>query len=127
MAVWNKILKKSKLSAEPHRKSGSSDNAVLPRAEEKDGTGAETLVAPHATEKATDFSERGIYVFRVASGANKRAVAQAVAARYGVAVSRVRMAVQPAKERRRGRQIGWKRGFKKAMVQLKEGQRIEIL
>ncbi|MFY9463278.1 MAG: 50S ribosomal protein L23 [Candidatus Sungiibacteriota bacterium] len=91
------------------------------------GVGADILIAPHTTEKTTDFSAHGIYVFKVAALANKRTVASAVAARYGVAVDCVRVAVQPAKERRRGRQIGWKRGFKKAMVQLKEGQKIEML
>ena len=127
MAIWNKILGKPAPAAQPHKEVALQDSAPSSRAEEYGGRGAEALVAPHTTEKATDFSARGIYVFQVASGANKRAVARAVAARYGVMVTRVRMAVQPAKERRRGRQIGWKRGFKKAMVQLKEGQRIESL
>lgn len=129
MAVWNKILGKSKPAAEPHRETASQDRDSVEssRAGEYGGEGAEALVAPHTTEKATDLSARGVYVFRVASDANKRTVARAVAARYGVMVTHVRMAAQPAKERRRGRQIGWKRGFKKAMVQLKEGQRIEVL
>ena len=88
---------------------------------------ADILRAPHATEKSTAAGEKGIYTFRVASGANKHMVAGAVASRYGVRVERVRMMVVPAKERRRGRQIGWTPGFKKAMVQLKQGQKIEIV
>ena len=91
------------------------------------GSHADVLRAPHATEKSTAASEKAIYTFRVAPGANKHMVAGAVASRYGVAVERVRMMVVPAKERRRGRQIGWTPGFKKAIVQLKGGQKIEIV
>lgn len=146
MSFWDKILGKKDASPPPQqaavlprdavgleRGTEPREEAVLPedkvsvRSEKNGARGADILIAPHTTEKTTDFSAAGIYVFKVASGANKRTVASAVAARYGVAVECVRMAVQPAKERRRGRQIGWKRGFKKAMVQLKEGQTIETL
>jgi len=33
----------------------------------------------------------------------------------------------PAKERRLGRISGWKKGFKKAIIKIKEGQKIEVL
>lgn len=136
MALWNKIFgddkKPRSRSAGAHAETeGASDEKDAPKASENavvlSGKGASILLAPHTTEKATDLSERGAYVFRVAPGANKQRVAGAVAERYGVAVVAVRMINQPAKERRRGRQIGWKSGFKKAMVQLKEGQKIETL
>ncbi len=144
MAIWDKILgkKDAGLRTQPAAlpsADAASENTPLPqeiapreerspeRAGEKRGKNTGVLVAPHVTEKATDLAERGVYILRVATGATKRTVAEAVAGRYGVAVEQVRMIVQPAKERRRGRQIGWKSGFKKAMVQLKEGQRIETL
>ncbi len=143
MALWDKILGKKDDSprlpptAGPLAVDGESTEArdegvsredKMPlRIGEQSAKGADILVAPHTTEKTTDFSAAGVYAFKVAMGANKRAVAEAVASRYGVVVDRVRMAVQPAKERRRGRQIGWKSGFKKAMVQLKKGQVIEAL
>jgi len=143
MAFWDKILGKKDVSprVQPAPSAGAAESAELReeavsreredktplRVEEQSAKGADILVAPHTTEKTTDFSAAGVYAFKVAMGANKRAVAEAVASRYGVVVDRVRMAVQPAKERRRGRQIGWKSGFKKAMVQLKKGQVIEAL
>lgn len=141
MAIWDKILGKkdekpdSQAVEQPRAVSESakpSEEKVLEKGtlkitKEKRAGITGVLVAPHMTEKATDLATRGVYILRVATGATKRTVAEAVAGRYGVAVERVRMMVQPAKERRRGRQIGWKSGFKKALVQLKEGQRIETL
>lgn len=144
MAIWDKILGKKEVSSRPQPAAALpraivADAAQSPtetavyeekaaqRVDEKGGKGAGVLLAPHTTEKATDLAERGVYILRVAADANKRTVAEVMARRYGVVVERVRMIVQPAKERRRGRQIGWKQGFKKAVVRLKEGQRIETL
>jgi len=140
MAIWDKIFgkkdEKPRAPAGPARAgaptpSASADSAQEQKTQasagEKHGAGADILLAPHTTEKTADGASSGRYVFKVATVANKRRVASAVALRYGVAVARVRMTVQPAKERRRGRRIGWKQGFKKAIVQLKEGQTIETL
>ncbi len=142
MAIWDKILGKKEVSPRPPAiapraavgdavkspaETAAHEEKAAERADEKGGKGAGVLLAPHTTEKATDLAARGVYILRVAAGANKRMVAEAAASRYGVGVAAVRMIVQPAKERRRGRQIGWKQGFKKAMVQLEEGQKIETL
>ena len=69
---------------------------------------------------------KGEYTFVVADRANKSEVRRAVAERFSVTVQDVRMLNMPGKERRRGRQIGWRRGFKKAVVVLTEGQSIEV-
>jgi large subunit ribosomal protein L23 len=135
MALWNKVLGTGETprnrAAAPHpetkreKDASASADADTHAASAKAAAGI--LLSPHMTEKSTGMSEKGVYVFRVASGTNKHRVASAVALRYGVGVERVRTIVQPAKERRRGRQIGWKPGFKKAIVQLKQGQVIESL
>ena len=44
----------------------------------------------------------------------------------GVLVKKVAVLMAPEKKRMRGRQVGWRSGFKKAVVTLKEGQSIEI-
>jgi large subunit ribosomal protein L23 len=46
---------------------------------------------------------------------------------YGVKVTDVKIINVPRKKRRVRGQIGWKKGYKKAIVQVKEGQKIEIL
>lgn len=84
------------------------------------------LLAPHLTEKATRAVKTNTYVFWVSRYANKIDVARAVHDRFHVAVQSVNIIMTPEKERRRGRQIGWKPGGKKAMVTLREGQTIEI-
>lgn len=82
------------------------------------------LIRPHITEKT--MAQSGRYAFVVSGTANKREVAAAVTQRFHVAVEDVRMLNMPGKERRRGRTIGWKSGFKKAVVVLAEGQTIEM-
>ncbi|MBI3420631.1 MAG: 50S ribosomal protein L23 [Candidatus Sungbacteria bacterium] len=88
--------------------------------------GPPILYRSHITEKTSLLAGRNTYSFVIAGHANSNMVKKAVAGRFGVEVSAVRVANMPGKERRRGRQIGWKPGFKKAMVTIKEGQTIEV-
>ena len=82
--------------------------------------------AVRITEKATNAHAQNKYSFLVASDANKPQVMQAVSERYGVRVRTVNMLNMSEKMRRRGRQIGYKSGFKKAIVTLTEGQTIDL-
>lgn len=86
-----------------------------------------SLVRPHITEKATALAERGQYVFEVVRHATKGQVAEAVRGRYGVTVTGVRMIRIPSKRIRAGRYRGTKPGYRKAIVHLKEGQKIDIV
>lgn len=81
---------------------------------------------PYVTEKTSAGAGKGKYVFIVSRYANKVTVRKAVESRYGVRAASVRIVNVPGKERRRGKQIGWKPGYKKAVVTLKEGQSIEL-
>lgn len=85
------------------------------------------LYSPHVTEKATGFDKDNKYVFKVASRANKIEIKKAVEDFYGVDVIGTRIINVPRRKRRLGRQIGWKKGYKKAIVKIKKGQKIEIL
>lgn len=85
------------------------------------------LLSPHVTEKATALTEENKYIFKVWPRANKSEVRKAVEEVYGVNVEGVNMLKAPNKERRVRGQIGHKKGYKKAIVQIKEGQKIEIL
>lgn len=83
------------------------------------------LRGPHITEKAAGFAKSHTYVFRVTAHANKPQVKKAVEARFGVHVEAVRMCAARRHVRMRGRIQGWKPGFRKAIVRIKEGEAIE--
>ncbi|MBI2042265.1 MAG: 50S ribosomal protein L23 [Candidatus Nealsonbacteria bacterium] len=89
--------------------------------------GFRLLKSPHVTEKATDLLEKNQYVFRVFPGANKTEIKKAVQDSYGVEVEAVRIVNIPAKKRRLGKIQGMQSGYKKAIIKIKEGQKIEIL
>lgn len=84
------------------------------------------LLYPHITEKTATAASRRMYAFVVAPQTNKVEIKKAVESRYGVKVINVRVVTIPGKEIRRGKQIGWKQGIKKAYATLAEGQTIEV-
>jgi len=85
------------------------------------------LKEPHITEKATDLEKRDKYVFKVYPQANKIEIKKAVEDLYGVDVLSVRIISVRPKRRRLGRTSGWRSGYKKAIVKVKKGQKIELL
>ena len=85
------------------------------------------LKHPHVTEKATNLAEKNQYIFKVFPGASKKEIGNAVEGVYGVRVLGVRTIKIPGKPKRLGRNIGWKGGYKKAIVILEKGQKIEIM
>lgn len=85
------------------------------------------LKEPHITEKATKLAQKDQYVFKVNPEANKSQIKKAVEQLYDVDVVKVRILNTPRKKRRKGRIEGFKSGFKKAIVRIKEGQKIEIM
>ncbi len=85
------------------------------------------LKSPHITEKATQLSKNNQYVFKVAASANKTQIKRAVEELYGVEVVGVKIINIPAKRRRLREISGWRKGYKKAIVKVKEGQTIEII
>ena len=86
---------------------------------------------PHITEKAGILADQGKYVFKVYPRTNKVEVRKAIEALYGVKVRKVHMSHSAPKKRRLGKHQGWrhglKKGFKKAIVSLKKGEKIELL
>lgn len=81
---------------------------------------------PILTEKARVLSKKGQYVFEVEKNANKNEIKKAIEDLYNVEVVNVKVLKIPGKQRTLGRISGWKRGYKKAIVRIKEGQKIEI-
>lgn len=87
----------------------------------------DVLRRPRVTEKSTlQQSDLNIYTFEVARTANKNEVRKAVETLFEVEVKSVRMINMPGKFRRFLGRPGKSAPWKKALVQLAEGQTIEI-
>ena len=84
------------------------------------------LRRPIITEKSTMLGENGQYVFEIAREANKIEVKRAVETVFKVKVRAVNIIHVPSKTRRMGRSTGMTRAWKKAVVSLQEGHRIEF-
>lgn len=88
------------------------------------------LKRPIVTEKMTALQERGQYAFEVQIDANKIEIARAVEQKFGVTVLQVRTVRSKGKAKsqltRRGRFSGRTAAWKKAIVRLKEGDKIEF-
>ncbi len=81
---------------------------------------------PHITEKSTALNKIGKYVFIVEPSATKNEIKKAVKRIYGVDVVKVEIINRPAKRRRFRGQRGRQAGYKKSIVTLKQGQRIDV-
>ncbi len=82
---------------------------------------------PLITEKNTTQLGEGKYTFRVAREANKIQIREAVEKIFKVEVADVNVINVRGKERGIGRRKGFAPNWKKAIVTLKPGQRIEEL
>ena len=91
-----------------------------------DASSYRVVLSPHITEKGTIAGEQNKYVFRVAESANKLEIKKAVRGLYKVDVAKVRVLYVRPKTRQVGRREGHKPGFKKAIVTLKEGSKIDL-
>jgi large subunit ribosomal protein L23 len=87
----------------------------------------EVIKSPHISEKASYLAEKNQYIFEILPNYNKKEVKDAIEGIYGVDVLSVNMIKIPAKKRRLGRTEGFRKAYKKAVVKIKEGQKIEIL
>ena len=89
------------------------------------------LIKPIITEKATNDSElNNCYTFHVQKSANKVEIKKAVESSYGVSVKKVRTMIYGAESRtrytKRGIQNSKKGSYKKAVVKISEGDRIDF-
>ena len=85
-----------------------------------------TIKEPHISEKATLLAEQGKYTFVVYNNVTKLEIKKAVEGIYGVDVLKVNVILIPHKKRRLGKTEGFKKAFQKAVVTIKEGQKIEL-
>jgi len=81
---------------------------------------------PLVTEKGTLLSAQNKYAFEVASEANKHQIKEAVELAFNVRVSAVNTLNVHPKRRRFGRRLTKGRAWKKAIVTLVQGDKIEL-
>jgi large subunit ribosomal protein L23 len=86
----------------------------------------EVLLAPVVSEKSYSLIGGGKYVFKVHPDSHKTQIRQAVEELFKVHVEGVNVLKVQAKPKRRGQTKGIRPGWKKAIVQLREGETIEI-
>jgi large subunit ribosomal protein L23 len=87
---------------------------------------SEVLRRPLITEKNTDLQAQNKYAFEIAEGANKPLVKQAVEKAFKVRVTGVNVVRVPSKTRRVGRRQVQTSPWKKAIVTLQAGDKIEF-
>lgn len=85
------------------------------------------IISPHLTERTNIMMGLGKYVFKISRRANKISVRRAVEELYKVRVNSVHIINVPSKKRRRGRSVGRRPGYKKAIVTLHSSDTIEML
>ena len=85
------------------------------------------VVRPHISEKAAALTSARQYAFIVSNVATKPAIRRAIKDASRVDVERVRVINLAPKQRHLGRSTVINPGFKKAIVTLREGQKLDIL
>lgn len=78
------------------------------------------------TEKSTTYEPLGKYLFLVSKSSNKTEIKKAVEAIYKVKVDAVNTSIYRGKMKRVRHQIGKTADFKRAIVTLKAGQKIDV-
>ena len=87
---------------------------------------SQVIIRPVVSEKSFSLISDRKYTFRVHEDAHKTQVRQAVEQLFDVTVIEVRTSAVPSKPKRRGYTSGRTREWKKAVVQVREGDSIPI-
>ncbi len=86
----------------------------------------EVIRRPILTEKSMRGSEAGKYAFEVSKDANKLTIRDAVEQLFDVTVTKVNTIKIPGRQKRRGQHYYRVHGYKKAIVTLAPGQKIDL-
>ena len=87
----------------------------------------QVLIQPLITEKSTLLQEEGKYVFKVVRSAPKGEIKRAVEEAFGVKVTDVKVAMVRGKRKRYGPKYKKLPDTKKAIVTLRQGDRIQLI
>jgi large subunit ribosomal protein L23 len=86
---------------------------------------SEVLRRPLVTEKNTALQALNKYAFEIADGANKMMIQEAVEKAFKVKVTKVNVITMRGKTKRVGRRLTHTNPWKKAIVTLRVGDKIE--
>jgi large subunit ribosomal protein L23 len=86
----------------------------------------QVIIRPVVSEKSYALATVGKYTFRVHPDAHKTQIKQAIELLFDVEVRDVRTSSVPSKPKRRGYTSGRTRAWKKAVIQVREGDTIPI-
>jgi large subunit ribosomal protein L23 len=86
----------------------------------------DVILAPVVTEKSAHNADQGVYTFKVAKSANKIQIKNAIEKAFGVHVTSVNTLNTKPKAKRVGRYTGTTKTYKKAIITLKDGDKITL-
>lgn len=126
------IFKRKKKPTPPKKKVSKVKPKVVkkeakPKKKAKLGKAYRVLVKPLITEKATDLAVQNKYVFKVEMDATKQEIKKAIEDVYGIRPQAVHTIKVLGKQRRYGRVRGRTSDWKKAVVTLEPGEKLEIV
>ena len=87
---------------------------------------SDLIKAPIITEKSSDLAKNNTYVFSVDVKANKIQIKQAIEKLFDVKVENVNIINVKPKKKRVGRYTGATKAYKKAVVTLAEGSKLDL-
>jgi large subunit ribosomal protein L23 len=87
---------------------------------------SQVIIRPVVSEKSYVLSAANRYTFRVHDDAHKTQIRQAIEALFDVHVVEVRTSSVKSKPKRRGTTNGRTRSWKKAIVQVRDGESIPV-
>ena len=84
------------------------------------------IIRPVLSEKSTGLSEKGKYVFQVANYANKHIIKKAIKEIFNVNPIQINVMMVRGKRRRVRYQYGYTPSWKKAIITIGKGEKIEL-
>lgn len=118
--------KKQKKPAASERKEVAPATTAVHLPQKPTRVAHKILIKPIITEKATGLETFNKYTFEASRGANKIEIKKAVKELYNVEPIDVRIVVVKGKDVRYGRVSGRTKKWKKAIITLAKGQKIEF-
>jgi large subunit ribosomal protein L23 len=116
---------KKKPAVKKEEKPKAKKEAAKRNIEKKEENIAHNILRePIISEKSTEMSADNKYVFKVTQKASKHEIKSAIEGYYGVQVVKINTVRIRPKKRIHGRTVGYKKGFKKAIVTLRQGDTI---
>jgi len=90
------------------------------------GEAYKVLLHPVLSEKSTREEQLGKYTFLVDMNSNKIEVKKAIKSLYGVWPKSVNISITEGKKKRFGRIFGRRKSYKKAIVTVKKGDKLDV-